>query len=235
MQSRQQLIPDLLTEAAYRISTTFKATSPNIITTSSYNAQKSNIYALLQQRIHADYPTDILCFPHQDIPINSKHLIWLISLHPCQHELPHQPDVYVLSIALARSRELYCSYIYDVSRKKLYRAIKGGGAFLNERRLRREEIMPLNEAVLRIKADYLHESNKKVPANKRVGVADQSTALEICRVAEGKTDLFMAMSERPHAFAAASLIAEEAGVRLMTVEGKPLRWYKESSFWVGVV
>ncbi|GIN05983.1 hypothetical protein J1TS1_01280 [Shouchella clausii] len=95
--------------------------------------------------------------------------------------------------------------------------------------------MPLNEAVLRIKADYLHESNKRVPANKRVGVADQSTALEICRVAEGKTDLFMAMSESPHAFAAASLIAEEAGVRLMTVEGKPLRWYKESSFWVGVI
>ncbi|MFP7331780.1 inositol monophosphatase family protein [Shouchella clausii] len=235
MQSRQQLIPDLLTEAAYQISTTFKATRHNVITTNTYITQEANIYALLQQRIHADYQTDILCFPHQDIPISSKHPVWLISLHPCQQEQPHQTDVYVLSIALARSRELYCSYIYDVSRKKLYHAIKGGGAFLNEQRLRREEVMPLNEAVLRIKADYLHESNKRVPANKRVGVASQSTALEICRVAEGETDLFMAMIEPPHAFAAASLIVEEVGVRLMTVEGKPLCWYKESSLWVGVV
>ncbi|AST96232.1 inositol monophosphatase family protein [Shouchella clausii] len=235
MQSRQQLIPDLLTEAAYQISTTFQAARQNIITMSSYNAQEANIYALLQQRIHANYPTDILCFPHQDIPISSKHPIWLISLHPCQHELPYQTDVYVLSIALARNRELYCSYIYDVSRKKLYRAVKRDGAFLNERQLRREEVMPLNEAVLRIKADYLDARNKKVVANKRVGVADLSTALEICCVAEGETDLFMSMSERPHAFAAASLIAEEAGVRLMTVEGKPLRWYKESGLWFGVV
>lgn len=95
--------------------------------------------------------------------------------------------------------------------------------------------MPLNEAILRVKADYLREKNKRLSANSRVDVADQSTVLEICRVAEGETDLFMAMSERPHAFAAASLIGEEAGVRLMTVEGKPLRWYKESSLWVGVV
>lgn len=111
MQSRQRLILDLLTEAAYRMETTFKATSPNICTMNTYNAQKSNIYALLQQRIHADYQTDILCFPHQDIPISSKHPVWLISLHPCQQEQPHRTDVYVLSIALARNRELYCSYI----------------------------------------------------------------------------------------------------------------------------
>lgn len=235
MQSRQQLIPDLLTEAAYLMETTFKATSPNICTTITYNAQKSNIYALLQQRIRAHYPTDILCFPHQDIPICSKHPVWLISLHPCQHELPYQTDVYALSIALARSRELYCSYIYDISRKKLYHAIKGGGAFLNEQRLQREEIMPLKEAILRVKADYLHEKNKRLSANSRVDVADQSTALEICRVASGETDLFMAMNEPPHAFAAASLVAEEAGARLMTVEGKPMRWYKESSLWCGVV
>lgn len=235
MQSRQQLIPDLLTEAAYQMHTTFLATNQNICTTNTYNAQESNIYTMLQQRIHADYPTDILCFPHQDIPISSKQPIWLISLQPCQHELPHQTDVYALSIALARSKELYCAYTYDVSRKKLYHAMKGGGAFVNERRLRREEVMPLNEAILRIKADYLYEKNKRLSANSRVDVADQSTVLEICRIAEGETDLFMAMSERPHAFAAASLIAEEAGVRLMTVEGEPLHWYKESSLWVGVI
>jgi myo-inositol-1(or 4)-monophosphatase len=111
MQSRQQLIPDLLTEAAYRMDTAFKATKQSICTTNTYKVQESNIYAMLQQRIQANYPTDILCFPHQDIPISSKHPIWLISLHPCQHELPHQIDVYALSIALARSRELYCSYI----------------------------------------------------------------------------------------------------------------------------
>ncbi|MFP7285772.1 inositol monophosphatase family protein [Shouchella clausii] len=142
------------------------------------------------------------------------------------------PDRRLCFIDSTRPKQGTLLFLY---RKKLYHAIKGGGAFLNERRLRREEVMPLNEAVLRIKTDYLHERNKKVAANKRVGVADQSTALEICRVAAGETDLFMAMSESPHAFAAASLIAEEAGVRLMTVEGKPLCWYEESSLWVGVV
>ncbi|GAF23146.1 hypothetical protein JCM19047_2940 [Bacillus sp. JCM 19047] len=66
-------------------------------------------------------------------------------------------------------------------------------------------------------------------------MAELPTALEICTVAEGNTDIFMAMNQTPNEFAAASLIAKEAGVEVMTLEGQELRWNKASSVWCGVV
>ncbi|WP_078393750.1 inositol monophosphatase family protein [Shouchella patagoniensis] len=227
MQTRQQLISSLLTEAAYSIST---APSSNIV-----KSVQSKVYTLLHQRIHTAYPSDILCFPHQDTPTSSKYPIWLITLDPFHHEQAHQSHCFSISIAIAQCGELHCGFVYDVSANKLYHAKKGQGAYLNEELLYREEIIPLNEAKVRIDSPFVRDSQPRKPAYVQIASNSFPTALEICHVVEGETDLYLTMSQSPHAFAAASLIAQEAGIRLMTMEGEKVDWSKRSSLWCGVV
>lgn len=227
MHSRQHLTHSLLTEVAYTISTAPRS--------NTHQTVQSKVYTLFQQRIHTAYPSDILCFPHQDIPTSSKHPIWLISLDPFHHEQAHQSNRFSISIAIAQCGELHCAFVYDVAAHKLYHAQKGGGAFLNEKLLWREELMQLREAEIRIDSSYLLKAQPLHPKYERVRSAVWSTSLEICSMAEGDTDIFIATKQPPHAFAVASLIALEAGVRIITTEGEQVDWSKQSSLWCGVV
>ncbi|WP_054708837.1 inositol monophosphatase family protein [Bacillus sp. JCM 19041] len=95
--------------------------------------------------------------------------------------------------------------------------------------------MSLREAEIRIHSSFLRKEQPQNPAYQRVRQTELPTALVICAVAEGNTDIFMATNQTPYEFAAASLIAKEAGIEVMTLEGAELCWDQASSIWCGVV
>lgn len=223
MLSRQQFVSTLINEVISTISKTNKAKATTI---------QSKVYTFIQRSVVHTYPSDILCFPDQEVAENAIHSTWLISLKPYYY---NSKASYVLCIVIVKDRMPIHSWVYDNLSRNLLYAEKGSGAHLNGKRIFRDELMSLREAEVRIHPSFLRKEQPKNPAYQRVRRAELPTALEICKVVEGNSDIFIALNQTPYQFAAASLIAKEAGVEVMTLEGEELCWYKSSSVWCGMV
>ncbi|KQL55784.1 MULTISPECIES: inositol monophosphatase family protein [Bacillaceae] len=223
MLPRQQFVSKLINEVISTISKTNKAKSTTI---------QSKVYTFIQRSVTDTYPSDILCFPHQEVAINAIHPTWLISLNPYYYGSKASS---VLSILIVKDRMPIHGWVYDNLSSNLFHAEKGCGAYLNGKRIFRNELMSLREAEIRIHSSFLRKSQPQNPAYQRVRKTELPTALEICAVAEGNADIFLSINQTPYEFAAASLIAKEAGVEVMTLEGEELSWGKSSSVWCGMV
>ncbi|MFB4212582.1 inositol monophosphatase [Shouchella sp. JSM 1781072] len=220
---RQQFVSKLINDMISTISKTDKANAPTI---------QSDVYTLILRNVTDSYPYDILCFPHQEVAINDSQSTWFISLNPYYYL---SKTSYVLSILIVKDRLPLHSWVYDNLSSNLFHAEKGGGAYVNGKRIFRDELMSLREAEIRIHSSFLRKEQPQNPTYQRVRQTEQPTALEICGVAEGNSDIFIALNQTPYEFAAASLIAKETGVQVMTLEGKELSLGKNSSVWCGVV
>ncbi|MBM7839099.1 myo-inositol-1(or 4)-monophosphatase [Alkalihalobacillus xiaoxiensis] len=220
---RQQFVSKLITEVNSTISKTNKA---------KFTTIQSKVYTFIQRSVTDTYPSDILCFPHQEVTSNAIHPPWLISLNPYHYD---SKASYVLSILIVKDRLPVHGWVFDNLSSNLLHAEKGGGAYVNGKRIFRDELMSLREAEMRIHSSFLRKSQPQNPAYQRVRQTELPTSLEICGVAEGNTDIFLSINQTPYEFAAASLIAKEAGVEVMTLEGEELSWSKSSSIWCGMV
>jgi myo-inositol-1(or 4)-monophosphatase len=133
------------------------------------------------------------------------------------HALPH----FAISIALQKGTELIAGVVYDPIKDELFYAEKGGGAFLNERRLRVSARHQLPEAVLATGVPFILHGKKErdeflstmeglmplVAGIRRFGVA----SLDLAYVAAGRFEGFW---ERPLSswdMAAGIVLVREAG------------------------
>lgn len=223
MLPRQQFVSKLFTEVNSIISKANKANATTI---------QSKVYTFIQRSVTDTYPSDILCFPHQEVALNAIHSTWLISLNPYHYD---SKASYVLSILIVKDRLPVHGWVFDNLSSNLLHAEKGRGTYLNGKRIFRDELMSLREAEIRIHSSFLRMLQPKNPAYQRIRQVELPTALEICKVAEGNSDIFIALNQTPYEFAAASLIAKEAGVEIMTLEGEELCCSKSSSIWCGMV
>lgn len=206
--------------------------SPLLSSISMKNIQKE-IYSFIHERMTTTYSGEIFCYSGQKIPSYNENPIWLISIH--LYKMNQLTNNFCLSIAIIENNTLIQGCVYDNRLNNIYYAEKEKGAFLNGQPIYRDELMRLREAEIRMDSSFLRREQPLNPSYQRVRMAELPTALEICTVAEGNTDIFMAMNQTPNEFAAASLIAKEAGVEVMTLEGQELRWNKASSVWCGAV
>lgn len=206
--------------------------SPLLSSISMKNIQKE-IYSFIHERMTTTYSGEIFCYSGQKIPTYNENPIWLISIH--LYKMNQLTNNFCLSIAIIENNTLIQGCVYDNRLNNIYYAEKEKGAFLNGQPIYRDELMSLKEAEIRIHSLFLRREQPLNPSYQRVRMEVLPTALEMCTVAEGNTDIFIAMNQTPYEFAAASLIAKEAGVEVMTLEGLELRWNKASSVWCGVV
>lgn len=139
------------------------------------------------------------------------------------HALPH----FAISIALEKKGEIISGVVYDPLKDELFYAQKGRGAFVNDRRLRVAGRSDLSDAMIGVafpraydagSQDFfpkLQEINKNVAAVRRSG----SAALDLCYVAAGRYDGYVAINLEPWDMAAASLIIIEAGGFITDLHG----------------
>lgn len=144
---------------------------------------------------------------------------WIIDPLDGTTNFIHGMPVYAVSIALAHQGVVQHGVVYDPSRDELFTATRGGGSFLNNRRLRVSKRTRLEDALIGTgfpfrKGDDLDtylEMFKKV-AERCVGLRRPgAAAIDLAYLAAGRYDGFFETGLKPWDVAAGSLLITEAG------------------------
>jgi myo-inositol-1(or 4)-monophosphatase len=131
----------------------------------------------------------------------------------------HGLPIFSVSLGLEIDGVVEIGVVYDPTRRELYTAERGQGAFLNGQRLRASTPAELIDSLLLTGFPYAVEEKadeivglfgafvKQARAVRRLG----SAALDLCYVAAGRVEGFWEQGLKPWDIAAGSLIVEEAG------------------------
>jgi myo-inositol-1(or 4)-monophosphatase len=138
------------------------------------------------------------------------------------HGIPH----FAISIGLERDGEIVAGVVYEPTRDELYWAEKGGGAYLNDRRLRVSARRQLAEAVIGTGMPRRDRDPALYPAILASVLAATSgvrrfgaAALDLAYVAAGRLDGFWEFGLSPWDIAAGMLLVREAGGYVSDLSG----------------
>lgn len=139
----------------------------------------------------------------------------------------HGIPLFAISIALERNDELVAGVIYNPAMDELFTAERGGGAFVNDRRLRVAGRRVLSDTLLGSNVPHLgrREHGKflvelKHAMGESAGVRSLgSAALSLAYVAAGRLDGFWSLDLMPWDMAAGALMLRESGGFASDVSG----------------
>ena len=141
----------------------------------------------------------------------------------------HGLPIFASSLALEIDGVVTVGTIYDPTRRELFTATLGGGAYLNGVPMRVSSTATLIDALLVTGFPYtVHQSSEELvslfaaflseaQAVRRLG----SAALDLCYVAAGRMDAFWEQHLKPWDMAAGALMLAEAGGRISALNGGP--------------
>jgi myo-inositol-1(or 4)-monophosphatase len=126
-----------------------------------------------------------------------------------------------VSIAIKDQEGAVVGVVYSPTLNSMFTAIRGGGAFLNSKKINCNDPIELNRALIATGFAYSHELRQeqikqfndlilKIRDYRRNG----SAAIDICNVAAGIVDGYYEMGLKEWDRAAAELIAKEAGAKV---------------------
>ncbi len=138
------------------------------------------------------------------------------------HHIPH----FAISVSLEKNGVPFCGFIYDVSKKEIFYAIRGEGAFLNGSPIKVSNTQKLEDALLSTgfsRVPKFRERNLEIFAYllnrteslRRLG----SAALDLAYVACGRLDGFWEVGLNPWDISAGIVLIEEAGGRVTDFKG----------------
>ncbi len=148
-----------------------------------------------------------------------NHYTWVIDPLDGTTNYLHGYPQYAVSIALKNKGKTEVGVIYDPLRDELFTAEKGGGAMLNNRRLRVSKQIDLSTALLGTGFPFKYPEHLdtylkmfKDLTNKTAGIRRAgSAALDLAYVALGRLDGFWEIGLKEWDLAAGVLLIQEAG------------------------
>jgi myo-inositol-1(or 4)-monophosphatase len=162
-----------------------------------------------------------------EVPGEDAQHRWIVDPLDGTTNFLHGIPIFAISIALERQGQLVAGLVYNPAMDELYTAERGGGAFLNDRRLRVSGRTKLSDAVIATGTPHLgrgHHGNylielrnvmAEVSGVRRLGAA----ALDLAYVAAGRMDGFWEAGLSPWDTAAGMLLIREAGGFVTDMKG----------------
>lgn len=201
----------------------FKSGDEIVTTTDLY------IESELIKVIKQDFPNDTFLSEefHKDGQLVNR--AWLIDPIDGTSNYAVNFDAYVVQIALYDDNDLALSFIYVPSNEKVYYAIKGEGAYLNDRRIHvLDNKKPSNKMMSMV--GYTNKNSDKTYYEKLLKFALKnqvklrmlgSIGLELSITAEGIFTMFYTSVKNLWDLGPGVLLCREAGAILFNESGKP--------------
>jgi len=158
----------------------------------------------------------------------NSEVVWIIDPLDGTTNFLHENPVFAVSIACQIRGRLEHAVVYDPMRQEIFTASRGGGAHVDNRRLRVTAHRTLEGALIgtgfpyRENTKYLDEylNMLKAVILNTVGVRRAgAAALDLAYVAAGRLDAFWEIGLSPWDTAAGTLLIQEAGGRIGTLSG----------------
>ena len=151
---------------------------------------------------------------------------WIIDPLDGTTNFIHGFPVYAVSIALSHRGQITQAVIYDPSRNEMFTASRGGGAFLNDRRIRVSGLTRFHDALIsaHVPGSAIEQAVPARFADMLAGCASArrigATVLDLAYVASGRVDGFCGVKLKPWDLAAGSLLVLEAGGLIADFDGE---------------
>ena len=182
---------------------------------------------MIVEHLLARFPDHMILAEEGEYPRTGSSLRWIIDPVDGTTNYAHGFPWFCASIALESAGELLAGVIYNPMHDEMFTATKGGGAYLNGRRLHVSTRSPLRDTLLGTGFPYDCATD---PANnfasfiafqkaargiRRAGAA----ALDLAYLAAGRLDGFWELKLKPWDVAAGVLMIREAGGTVSTFDG----------------
>jgi len=188
---------------------------------------------LIITHLLSEFPDYNMVAEESVYPQGNSPFRWIIDPLDGTTNFAHSFPWFCVSIGLENAGEIVAGVIYNPMHDELFTAIRGGGAFINGRRLHVSSRSPLRSTLLGTGFPYDCASD---PANnfanficfqkaargiRRAGAA----ALDLAYVAAGRLDGFWELKLKPWDVAAGVLMVREAGGTVSSYDGAPYDIY----------
>ncbi len=156
---------------------------------------------------------------------------WLVDPIDGTKEFLNKSNDYTVNVALCFNKNPIFSVVYAPGRNELFYAEKGMGAHKNEARVNIKQVIEKKINIVASKShlnketeDFISELSKKYNIN----ILQYGSSLKICKVAEGKADIYPRFGPTMEwDTCAAQLILEEAGGFMLSNKNEKLIYNKE--------
>jgi myo-inositol-1(or 4)-monophosphatase len=149
----------------------------------------------------------------------------------------HAFPVFCVTLGLAYRDEVIAGVVYDPTRDELFTAERGGGAYLNNKRVYVSKIERLSESLVatgfppfaanhELNIAYYFRFTETSHGVRRAG----SAALDLCSVAAGRIEGFWELKLNPWDKAAGILLVTEAGGRVTDLSCRPVKLQEDEVF-----
>jgi len=182
--------------------------------------------ALVVERLRSQFPAHAVLGEEGGLREAGTEFRWYVDPLDGTTNFAHGYPMFNVTLALERNGEMICGVIYDPVRQEMYAAERGGGAFLNGRRIRVSGVRTIDGALLatgfpsrkrheNINVHFFHQAAMVTHGVRRGG----SAALDLAYVACGRLDGFWEFGLNPWDVAAGLLLVEEAGGKTSDMKG----------------
>jgi myo-inositol-1(or 4)-monophosphatase len=160
---------------------------------------------------------------------------WVWVCDPIDGTIPYVLGVptSAFSLALTRNGESVLGVAYDFHGERLFSAVKGDGAYLNDARLLPADLSSLQSTVTDIEGIWMRGLNDDIDLTRFPALLERegSKVLKVCSmvyagllVATGSLAGMVSRGDKPWDVAALKIIVEEAGGRVTDLFGENPRW-----------
>ena len=184
---------------------------------------------LIVERLRSHFPSHGIVAEEGGGHEGTSEYRWYVDPLDGTTNFAHAYPVFNVTLALAKAGEMVAGVVFDPIRPELFTAERGGGAYLNNKRIRVSRTSRLEDVLAatgfpsrkrhqNVNIHFYHQMAMATHGVRRSG----SAAIDLAYVACGRLDAFWEFGLNPWDFAAGWLLVEEAGGRMSGMTGERL-------------
>ena len=183
---------------------------------------------LVLERLRTHFPSHAIVAEESGSHAGTSEYRWYVDPLDGTTNFAHGFPVFNVTLGLEHAGEMIAGVIYDPTRQEMFTAERGGGAYLNNRRIRVSGCKRIDDSLiatgfpsrrrhLSVNVHFYHQVAMITHGVRRAG----SAAIDLAYVASGRLDGFWEFGLNPWDMAAGCLMVREAGGTVTDMKGEP--------------